>query len=395
MKIALVEFESFGHHYLLYLKTIIEALKKTNVTTYVVLGEEIKKITKLSNTKNIKYIFVKRLKYPDNKNTLNFIFFQIRSFFFLKNIYKKKLKKLELDHIYLNNLDHFEKILSIIGSPFEGVNFSGIFLNPKIIKRNFFDFKNIIHYFFFKQILKIKTLTKVAVTNPLVYKEAIKKKLKKLELLNEISSLSGIKINFTKENSTLFKKKIGIKNEDIILLMYGNIRLEKGIEYLSNAMLNERFSNKIKVIIAGKQNIDFYVYLTNLIKKNPRLKKKIIIYNKIVSNHYEKLFFKISNYTWVGYNKNFLGSSAVLFLSSSMNVPVIGGDVGLISYYIKKYKIGYYLNLEDTETLVNFFNNLKNRNKFALKKFSTVNKAFTKNMFQKTILKQLMNVKKF
>lgn len=395
MKIALVELESFGHHYLLYLKTIIDAVKKSNVTTYVVVCKEVKKLAKLRSDKYIKYIFVKNLIYPNNKNIFNFFIFQFKSFFFLKKIYKNHLKILKLDHIYLNNVDHFEKILSILGSPFDKVKFSGIFINPKVIKKNIFDFKNLIHYFFFKRILKIKTLTKIAVTNPITYKEINGNNLKKLQLLNEIPSASNANTNFTKKIIKSFKKKFGIKESDIVLLVYGSIRLEKGIEYIVAALQNKNFFNTIKIIIAGKQNDEFFQYLKNLLNKNPNLNKRIIIYNKIVSDYSEKLFFKISDYTWVGYSKNFLGSSAVLFLASSMNVPVIGGHTGLIGHYIKKYKIGHSLDLKKTEILVNLLNSLDKRKKFPLKNFFVVNNKFTQKKFQKTILKKLIELKNF
>ena len=395
MKIALIELESLGHHYFLYLKTIIDALKKTNIKIYVVLSSATKKIIRVRNSKFVKYIFVKKLVYPNSKNFLNLLIFQIKSFLFLKKIYKKNLKIFNLDHIYLNNMDHYDKMFSIMGSPFENVKFSGILINPNIIKKHIFDFKNLINYLFFKKILKSKNLTKIAITNPIVYKKINGDKLYKLQLLNEISSTSNAKRKFTKKIIKSFKEKFSIKENDIVLLVYGSIRLEKGIGYIVEALQNINLSNTIKIIIAGKQNKEFSHYIKNLLNKKPFLSKKIIIYNKIVSDYEEKLFFKISDYVWVGYNKNFLGSSAVLFLSSFMKIPVIGGNAGLIGYYIKKYKMGYSLDLENTKKLVNLFNGLNKKRIFPLKNFYIVNNKFTLEKFQTTILKKLIELKNF
>ena len=129
-----------------------------------------------------------------------------------------------------------------------------------------------------------------------------------------------------------------------------------------------------------------------MFNQNVFLKNRVVIFNKIISSELEQILFKISNYTWIGYNKSFLGSSGVLFLSSAMQIPVIGNNVGLISYYIKKYKIGYSLDVNNIAKLVKFLNHLDKKKIFNPKNFNKVNRTFTIKKFQEIIFEKLMQL---
>ena len=393
MKLALIELESYGHHYQLYLKNIILTAQKLNITLYVVLGKRIKKYFNLPKSKNINYFFLSDLKYPKKKYFFNFFFFQIRNYFILKKLYYNNLKNLNLNHIYINNLDHYDKGISIFGSPFQKTNFSGIFLSPKIKHRVNLNFKQKILKALFKKLLNIKYLTKIAVTNPILFKNIKYLKKSKITLLNEISD-KKFNNNLKTKIIENFKLKYQITKKDLVLLVYGSIRLEKGIEYLLPVMLDASLSKSLKLIIAGKQNEEFRNYLKKVFQNYPNLKNKIIVINKFINNDLENLLFHVTDYTWVGYNVKFDGSSGVLFLSLFHKKPVIGHNNGLISYYIKNLNVGHSVNLKNKYLLIKLFNNLKKK-KISQKKYLYIRKKFSVRNFTKIIFDDLIDFKRF
>ena len=170
--------------------------------------------------------------------------------------------------------------------------------------------------------------------------------------------------------------------------------MEKGIEYLLPVIQDKSLSKSLKVIIAGKQNKEFEDYLRKFFQNNPNLQNKIIIINKFIDNSSENLLFRITDYTWVGYDIEFNGSSGVLFLSLFHRKPVIGHNFGLISHYIKNLNVGHTVNLQNKYLLIKLLKNLKKK-KISLKKYLYIRKKFSVKNFTKIIFDDLINFKRF
>jgi glycosyltransferase involved in cell wall biosynthesis len=394
MKILLIELETKGHHITSYLKSIINNLQKNNHKIYLLTTKlENKKIIDFKN--KVKIFYIKKNRNMESKNYFHLFIVQLKNYFKIKKKFDKIIKKNQIDCIYLNNIDHFDKVLSIFGSPFRKIIFFGLFLNPKILHNEDFNilnfFKISIYKYLFSRLLNIKTLKKVFIVNPLCYKQVPKNKVAKIKLLNEIGTFSyKNKISLSKNNC---KKFLNIKKTTFVILVYGAIREEKELIYLINVIKKFYYDYKMKIIIAGQQDAYTKKILIENVHNNV-IKKKFLIINKYVNERLEQILFKASDLVWPGYSKNFRGSSGVFFLSSMNKVPVITSNHGLIYWHTKKYKIGISTDLRNpnkVRKVINYFFN--NRGINFHNKFKKTNNIHNSDNFSKQIESCLTNNK--
>ena len=121
----------------------------------------------------MKIFFIKK-ENVNKINCLHLMILQFRKYFLIKKKFKELTKQYHFDAIYLNNLDHYDKALSILGSPFGKTEFFGLFLNPKILYNEKFNILNSlkiwVYRVFFNNLINIKTLKKIFIINPLCLK---------------------------------------------------------------------------------------------------------------------------------------------------------------------------------------------------------------------------------
>ena len=137
-KVLIVEPESSGHHFSLYLKLIVRSLNnkvdihlltredsKLHPAYEIVLGE--------CNRKMITH-FLPSLTKTKSNSTFQLFIQQCKLYFSIKKAFENLVKEFSFDKVFLVNLDHIEKPLSIFGSPFGSYIYAGIFMNPKFHK---------------------------------------------------------------------------------------------------------------------------------------------------------------------------------------------------------------------------------------------------------------------
>ena len=135
MNLLILEPEINGHFTSLYVRNVIKTFKKkkfkiTILTTKKILKHESLKILKKENVP-FSLEFMEELEYPQNKNFYSLIIFQIKNYLKIKKAFNKILSNKKIDHVFITNLEHFDKILGLLGSPFQGISYSGILVNPK------------------------------------------------------------------------------------------------------------------------------------------------------------------------------------------------------------------------------------------------------------------------
>jgi hypothetical protein len=392
MKILLIELETKGHHITSYLKSIINNLQKNNHQIFLLTTlPETEQIMDFKN--KVKIFYIKKYKSIHSNNYFDLFFIQFYNYFTVKKKFNELLKKYKFESVYLNNIDHFDKVLSIFGSPFCKFSFYGLFLNPKIShnkKFNIYNFIKIsIYKYLFNRILNIKTLKKVFIVNPLCLKQISKSRLKKIKLLNEIGTFSyKNKIFLTKNNC---KKFLNIKKTSFVILVYGVIREEKELIYLINVIKKYYYNYNVKIVIAGQQD-DYTKKILRENIYNDIIKKKFLIINKYINERLEQILFKSSDLVWPGYSKNFNGSSGVYFLSSMNKIPVITSNHGLIYWYNKKYRIGKSTDLRapnKVKKVINYY--IKNKGMNLNNEFKRVNNIHNSENFSKQVGNYLTN----
>jgi hypothetical protein len=392
MNIVLVELEYRGHHISLYLKSIANEVLSRGYSLIIITTLDAKKSGLFSflKKKKVKFFYIDNIEYPKTKNIFYLMKFQINNFFLVKNIFKKIINIYEVNHVYLNTLDFFDKAIAILGSPFEKIPFSGLYLNPKFYNEELYKFKsNPIKNYFLRIIFLILILNKKLINVFLVdklYEKKLKNKnffKKKIVAVNDFSLLND---NYYSKINTSKKK---------IILIFGSIKFNKGIYELLN-FFKTYTKNNIKILIVGKQNYDVKLFVNNFLYRNPLLKKKILVINKYFKCDSSYInYFKRADYVWVGYSNNFFGSSGVFFSACKMKKPVIINSKGLVYWYNKKYKVGYSLNFSSQKSLNLFFNSIDNGTikKIDKKKFDFVNRKHSLDNFSKIIADKILAYK--
>jgi glycosyltransferase involved in cell wall biosynthesis len=131
------------------------------------------------------------------------------------------------------------------------------------------------------------------------------------------------------------------------ILFFGEIRKNKGLEYLIKAepFISAKFDN-YKICIAGKSHGEFTQY-SNLIKE----KDKFEIINQYVPNHQVADLFEHSDIVVMPYIS--ATQSGVLSLAFGFGKPVIASNVGSISEVLEDGKSGLLVPPCDEKALAN------------------------------------------
>lgn len=396
-KILIIETEYVGHYLTGYIKYILRALNKKKLQIFLLTSEDAVKYGKgaLKILKKEKVNFIiKTIPTVSvlNKNFSSLIFYQFKQYFLIKKKFNMLNNKINFDHVILTSAQRIDKIISIFGSPFGLTRFTCIFLGLKF-HLNKFKIKStstnhILSKILFHKFLKIKTLTKLF-TNDYLLKKYLKNEKwlneKKVMFLHDPKEFNY----FSKRKDAL--KKLNIKENKFIILVYGAIINSKGVEELLKIYKYE--NENIHCLIVGKQFDATKIFL----KKDPFIKmlrkeKKISIYDGWQSEKKESIFFSAADAIWVGY-KNYSFPSGVLYQAVSLKKPsIVSLEGGFINDLNKKHKIGISCDinqpLEILKAVKKIKNNkqksiiIKNINKFYLKSKPSI---WTKK-FQKYIL---------
>jgi len=397
MKILIIETEIDGHYISLYLKNIVREILSRKIESLTIItkksaiaGENYK----FFKNKKINIFCIRGIKKPKKYNFLSLLIYQIRYYFNIKKSFNTISKNKKFDLVYVNTLDHFDKALSIFGSPFKKVNFYGLFNHVRFHLSYFKLEKNFLFSYFyeilFRRILKIKYLKNIFTVDDYIktYLDIQNVDNNKIIKVNEASNIHNTFISKKKERA--FKKKYLLTKNDFVILVYGAIRKDKGIKYLMNSVISNNFNKKIKIIVAGKCDSNTLNDIKQFQKLSNKSNFEIIIFNYFIDENFQNILFSASNLVWIGYTR-YYGSSGVYFLAGHMKRPVIINNKGTLYNLNKKYKIGVATDVTDSKKV---YDNIKfimisglkyYKNNF--KQFININK---KNIFSKQITDKIL-----
>ena len=395
--ILIIEVEHHGHHFISYLKNIIKELQNKNIKCYLITTSEATKSIefnyfKKSINKNIKIFTLSDKFNITRKGRFSILLFQLIIYFKIKFLIKKLIsKKNNFDLIYLNTLDHFEKIFCIFGPFVKNIPIICILLNIK------FHFKEIIHKkkskitwiytFLFKRLLRFKNIKKVIVLDELFVKYLKKKNFnykKKISLVPEFGEIK--KIN----NKKKLREKFKIPKENKIMLIYGVINTVKGVKQAIYSLLLDNQIQNLSIMIVGKQDYEIKNLLSKRKIKNLISKKKIIIIDYFVNEKIEREIFTVSDFAWAGYVHGSQSSSGFLVHACSAGLPIISNNKSLTSHHVKKNALGICIdpfNFKNTNKNVKRFMYMNDYKKY-VKNCNNFAKKRTKRKFLYQLLKE-------
>lgn len=358
MKILLVEPEYQGHHVALHLNLLINEFhkRKWNISVLTYKKSINTKPYRLIDKKifnSVNFFYIKEVNFFDCKNIFFLFYIQVIKYFNIIKSIKKILLLNGIDHIYFVTGDHIDKILAVVGNYSLKIKFSLMLIYSRVyLNKNINFFERIILGIKKKllfNLIDLNYLKNFFVIDLFLYR-FIKKNTKKNFLkVKYIPDPGELKFSFSKKFS---KNLLNIKKNDFIILVYGAIKISKGIKELIYT-LREIDNKKIKLIIAGKQTDDVKLFLDLDDNKKFIKTKRIIIYEGFRDYKEEAILFSAADVVWVGYDNNFFGSSAVLHQAGLVKKPVITNTIGLLGYLNKTHKIGVRVNLNSSVDIKN------------------------------------------
>jgi glycosyltransferase involved in cell wall biosynthesis len=387
MNILIVEPEYQGHHVALHINALLKEFNNRNWVISILAYEksvnsEAYKIIDNNLLKKITFFKIKNLKFNNRKDFFYLFYVQLVKYIKIISSINDIFKKKRIDHVYFGTFDHIDKILSIFYFFFKKKTFSGLLVYSKVYldkSNNFFDNVNkFIKKYLLVRMINISSLRYLFVVDELLYnflKKHIKNNINKLVY---VPDPGNIHFNI---NQNKAKNLLKINKNDFLILVYGAIKMSKGIKQLLLSIQKIK-EKKIRILIAGKQTKDVRIFLKNRIVQNLIELNRILIKDNFQNYKDEAVLFSAANVVWVAYTNDFFGSSSVLYLAGSAKKPVITNKLGLLGYINKKNKIGLCVNIEKEKDIINkilylYYNKDKRsqlgKNNYDLSKFHTTN----------------------
>lgn len=127
------------------------------------------------------------------------------------------------------------------------------------------------------------------------------------------------------------KQRLGLEDDELALLFFGQIAPYKGLEYLVEALpMIESRVPRVRLIIAGKVkkgSEDYWRRIERMLQE-PGMRKRTILRIEHIPDRDIELYFKAADALVVPYVHIF--QSGVPFLAYSFGLPVIATDVGAL-----------------------------------------------------------------
>jgi D-inositol-3-phosphate glycosyltransferase len=142
------------------------------------------------------------------------------------------------------------------------------------------------------------------------------------------------------------RQKLGLGEDDKIILFFGLIRHYKGLDILLAAMAHPEIKKRgIKLLIAGEFYEDKAPYL-DLIKKH-ELQSQVILHDWFIANDEVRYYFCTANLVAQTYRN--ATNSGVTMVGYYYEKPMLVTNVGGLTEIVPDQKCGYVVSLDVTE----------------------------------------------
>jgi glycosyltransferase involved in cell wall biosynthesis len=353
-----------GHHFALYLRLIIKATEGNFnlylITTNNATNHPSYKIVETESKVNLKVFFIDELKESNKINSYSLLIRQIKLLSLFRKAVKNIITNVQIDHIYINNLDHCDKILPFFRNPFFGISYSGLLMSPK-----FHRFKcgigsksrsDIIYKILFKKLAQQNYIKNIFVIDELFYNYINTIHLSKNKIKFLYEPTNDISQNIGKEKSRISLK---INLDKFCILIFGGITKRKGVIELINAIHSSKLENCC-ILIAGNIDNEIMEFLNSRISIDLIVNDKLKIFPGFKSEVEQDMFFESSDIVWVGYVGGFSASSGVFYQSGQYQKPVLSNNYGLLSYLVNKYNNGILCDVNNFDEINSSINLLAN-----------------------------------
>jgi D-inositol-3-phosphate glycosyltransferase len=144
------------------------------------------------------------------------------------------------------------------------------------------------------------------------------------------------------------KQRLGIQNDEKVILFFGRITPYKGLDYLITAfqqVLAKR--DDYRLIVAGRPENDCRSYWTEIqesVQQDVR-RGRVLLRADHIPDEETEFYFKAADVLVLPYRRIY--QSGVLFLGYSFGLPILAADVGALKDEIVEGKTGFVFRSED------------------------------------------------
>ena len=204
--------------------------------------------------------------------------------------------------------------------------------------------QRIVHNNFCKEeiakIISIKSLERTAIIPHVNFIQLFKK------YHQDESKVTALKNNHTILNNLSERITEAVKNKEVILLFFGQIKKAKGVDVLLRAAAQTQ--SNYKLIIAGKLRFEDWDKYDEIIKENG-LEDKVIPVIRHISDEERDVLFAISKAVILPYR--FIYQSGVLLMAMSFPKLVLASDLEPNSDIVEEGKNGFLFKCKDVSDL--------------------------------------------
>jgi glycosyltransferase involved in cell wall biosynthesis len=354
--VFIIEPEATGHRIALYVDAIAEKLLINGYRVVLITSASSASHSSCSNLKSrLPLIFIEKISSLRKTKNRNIFYKQLHYYVNFKYAINECVKKYGDPHMIIyNSFDNIDKVSAVFGLPVKRIKSFCISIGPSFhlpyyglaTKR----FTNRLKKYLFNLNIQ-RDDTCIGVIDELLVKYLSTNKFNNKRHVKYLPDPGEISGSLTQDQA---KKFYGLENSDFVILIYGSLSARKGIlEAINSVSRLLEHGIRVKLHLAGLPDYDTQIILNDDISIKLRLDKALIESLFFHTEKQEELAFKSCDMVWVAYKEPFLGSSGVLYQAASVGKPVLGNNVGLISYVIKKYQIGGCCDLNNTNDVDN------------------------------------------
>ena len=258
-----------------------------------------------------------------------------------KRLFEQLYVKDRVDQVFIPYLDYCLYVTAILGSPCDQILWSGICMRPSFHygdagviapKPKWSAIKERLFY----RLLRQRSLQKLLTIDELLEqqtKEKFPMNAHKLTFVPDPAELTG---DFDRTSA---RQRLGISEQDFVILVYGAIDNRKGVEYLLAGVRDKPFPKSIKILVMGKHAPE----LRNQMLCEPQ----VISIDQYVDAATEEAGFRAADVVWMGYRSHY-SMSGVLVLAAIAAKPVLATRCGLIGWMTRRYTLGVVIDCENS-----------------------------------------------
>mgnify|MGYP000867393050 CR=1 FL=1 len=345
MHILVFEPVATGHHMALYFKLFVRAITErgwslTLLSTQEAVDHPAFELARARGA-HLDVLTIPPIKKAAGNRSIDLFQKQCRYFKAVKATMPYAISKRMPDLAFVMNLGHFEKAISVFGSPFGDIPWGGLLISGKFHRHPLGvgpkSRSDVLYRYLFERMLGIKTLRAVGVIDELFLSYVQKIGLDKSSKVTYIPDVGQLRGAQTKVQA---RRDLGIREDAFVVLVYGSLSRRKGVEELRRALHQDDIPPRVILHLAGRQDETTRDLLERTAYQEFLTSRRIIVSDEFHNEAMEYRAFISADVVWLGYVDGAYGSSGVLYQACSAGLPVVATRHGLIGWLATKHRLG-------------------------------------------------------